>query len=110
MSHQNKNRRRRQRSRLPSIASLACSGALLQLEPKVSAVAIDDLLTSSSGINLAQVSSEHTPAFSQEELMEGMLGMAQNGVIRIPIKKEETGFLSQMYAQSGAEALYGDSW
>ena len=28
-----------------------------------------------------------------------MLNMAQDGVIRIPIRKEETGFLSQLHAE-----------
>ena len=29
-----------------------------------------------------------------------MLSMAQDGVIRIPIRKEETGFLSQIHADN----------
>ena len=33
-------------------------------------------------------------------MIDGMLNMAQDGVIRIPIRKEETGFLSQLHADS----------
>ena len=34
--------------------------------------------------------------------------MAQNGVIRIPIKKQETGFKSQIYADASSESKKSD--
>ena len=44
---------------------------------------------------------------SNQDLVDGMLTMAQDGMIRIPIKKEETGFLSQVYAEADASAEEG---
>jgi len=61
----------------------------------VQAVAVDDLLNSNI---MAQIDADlinDAESISQQDLIDGMLNnMAQDGVIRIPVKKQETGFLS----------------
>lgn len=37
-------------------------------------------------------------SLGQEDIFQGLMNMAQSGVIRIPIKKEETGYLSQLHS------------
>ena len=38
---------------------------------------------------------------SNQDLIDGMItNMAQDGVIRIPIQKQESGFLTQIYAEA----------
>ena len=39
-------------------------------------------------------------SLGQEDIFQGLMNMAQSGVIRIPIKKEETGYLSQLHSQA----------
>ena len=75
------------------------------------AVAIDDLLaTSYQSHSLAQVGADHPilgcdeVANSESDLVDSMLtNMAQDGVIRIPLKKEQTNFFSQAYAEADLE-------
>ena len=76
-------------------AATACAFALLGLD--VHAMAIDELLASSYSANtFAQVGSQ----LSSQLLIDGMLEAATDGLIRIPIKKQETGFMSQLYADA----------
>ena len=85
----------RQKISLPRLASLACASTLLQHE--VNAIGVDELINSNI---MAQVDADLAD-ISQQDIIDGMLNnMAQDGVIRIPIKKQETGFLSQIYAES----------
>ena len=79
------------------IVQAVCAGALVSLSPQVEAVAFD---------NFAQV--DAFSGLSNQDLVDGMLAMAQDGVIRIPIKKEETGFLSQIYAQADSASFGTD--
>ena len=86
---------------LPRLASLACSSALIQSN-SVQGIAIDDLLSTNM---MAQVDADLLEIGSQAELIDGIItNMAQDGVIRIPIKKQETGFLSQVYAEADSAA------
>ena len=39
-------------------------------------------------------------SLGQEDVFQGLMNMAQDGVIRIPITKEETGYLSQLHSQA----------
>lgn len=73
---------------LPRLAKLACTSSVLLQHQQAQAVAIDELLNSNI---LAQVDadlSNDALSFTQQELIDGMINnMAQDGVIRIPIKK-----------------------
>ena len=43
-----------------------------------------------------------------EDLVDGMLAQADNGMIRIPLKKERTDFLSQIYSEADPVAWNSD--
>jgi len=83
------------------LASLAATSTLFQLNQHVQAVSLLEQ-------NLSQVDAE--VGLSTKEMVDGMLeNMAQDGVIRIPIKKQETGFFSQVGAEADAE-MFMDPW
>ena len=49
-----------------------------------------------------------TAGLSMEDLVDGMLAQADNGMIRIPLKKERTDFLSQIYSEADPVAWNSD--
>ena len=65
----------------------ACAGAYLAASAE--AVTFDEFAQLEAGTGL-----------SMDDLVEGMLAQADNGLIRIPLKKERTDFLSQIYAEA----------
>ena len=84
------------RTAAPSVMrAAACAGALIA--SNVEAVAFDEF---------AQL--EATAGLSMEDLVDGMLAQADNGMIRIPLKKERTDFLSQIYAEADPVAWNSD--
>jgi hypothetical protein len=87
-------------SKLTSFSVAASLSALIGINaPQVNALSVEDMLSTS----FAQLSAQE--GLSTQDLVDGMIqNMAQDGVIRIPLKKERTGFMSQMYAQASAES------
>ena len=81
------------------LTAVACASTLFGFDQQVQALCIEDMLSNSFTYGLSQVDSQIS---SQQELIDGMLAAAQDGVIRIPIQKQETGYLSQIYAQLNA--------
>ena len=76
--------RKQRRTLLPSLKRTVAAGAFVQMKDMAQAVSYDEF---------AQL--ESTAGLSVQDLVDGMLNnMAQDGVIRIPLKKERTDFLS----------------
>ena len=85
--------------KLTSFSASACMSALIGMNaPQAQAISIEDMLATS----FAQLDAQQ--GLTTQDLVDGMIeNMAQDGVIRIPLKKEPTGFLSQVYAEASTE-------
>ena len=98
-SHQRGTESQQQRRKLlPSLTRTVAAGAFVQLKDMANAVTYDEFaqLDAMAGLTV-------------EDLVEGMVNnMAQDGVIRIPLKKERTDFLSQIYAEADPVAWAAD--
>ena len=82
------------------LAGLACASSLFGFDGQVSALSMEDVMSNSMSHSLSQVDSQ----ISQQDLVDGMLNMAQDGVIRIPLVKKETNYLSQLYAEAETQS------
>ena len=82
---------------LPRLVKAACASALLHCTSQVKAVAID--------ANLAQVAALSLSGSTSNDMVGNLFqNMAQDGVIRIPIQKEPSTFLSQTFAAANPES------
>lgn len=84
------------RTSVPSVMRAACAGAFLAAN--VEAVSNND--------EFAQL--DATNNLTMDDLVDGMLAQAKDGLIRIPLKKERTDFLSQIYTEADPIAWNSD--